>query len=101
MAVNTPQQGWVILPTSDHPVQAIPIDQAESAALTLSVNNEPLWQSVGSAQNGPGKVVTWYIGGTLPGWKGAPIAAAVVLEESNPELARTIGQSLLEATQTP
>jgi cell division protein FtsI/penicillin-binding protein 2 len=101
MAVNTLQQGWVILPTSIQPTQAIPMLQAESAANTLSISKEPLWQAVGSAQNGPGKVVTWYIGGTLPGWKGAPITIAVLLEEDNPALAKIIGQTLLESTQNP
>ena len=101
MAIDTSQQGWVILPSTQPPSQALPASQVASATQLLSAAAAPIWESLGSAQNGPGKVVTWYIGGTLPAWKGAPIAVAVVLEENNPALAQAIGQSLIETTPTP
>jgi len=44
------------------------------------------------------KELTWYIGGTLPGWSRTPIAVAVLLEENNPQLAQEIGQSLFGNT---
>lgn len=100
-AVDTSQQGWIILTSANKPVQALPISQADSAASELSDGNSPFWRAVGTAQNGPGKVVTWAIGGTLPGWKGAPIAIAVLLEQNDPALARQITATLLETVQNP
>lgn len=100
-AVDTSQQGWIILTNNNQSVQALPISQAASAAEELAAGTEPFWQAVGSAQNGPGKIVTWAIGGTLPGWKGAPIAITVLLEQDNPILAKRIAETLLETMQNP
>ena len=101
MAIDTSQQGWIILPSSGHSAQVFTTSQAAAAAQLLAVANTPTWQALGTAQNGPGKVVTWYIGGTLPTWKGAPMTVAIVLEENNPALAQAIGQALIETTPTP
>ncbi len=95
-AVNTPQQGWVVLPNQPA-VKAISSTGAENAAKQLAVTGAPLWGSLGSAFTPEGKII-WYLGGTRAEWQGSPLAVAVVLEDDNPNLARTIGRTLLEKT---
>jgi peptidoglycan glycosyltransferase len=101
MAVNIPQEGWTIISQLTAPIQVFPAEQATAAVKVLAVQAFPGWQSIGTAATSANKVITWYIGGTLPSWQGSPIAIAVVLEEDNPTLAEQIGQSLIKAAQNP
>ena len=64
------------------------------------MDNLPIWESMATVYQ-DNKVYSWYIGGTLSTWQGAPISIAVVLEENNPILAQQIGQSLLEEIVSP
>jgi membrane peptidoglycan carboxypeptidase len=97
LAVNTPQQGWVILPALDQPVEALPGPFAREVALALAGEN-PYW-SYTSTTNDP--QITWYLAGTLPDWSGTPLSLVVLLEEHNRELANTIGNSLIITAQKP
>ncbi len=100
VSVETPHQGWVILP-ADSPVAVFGNPQAVSAAVNrLASQNLPIWQSV-SAQRYNSTAYTWFIGGTLPQWSGTPLAIAVLLEENNPQLAQTIGETLLQNALQP
>jgi cell division protein FtsW (lipid II flippase) len=101
MAVNIPDEGWTVLSQITNPVQVFPADQAMAAVKALAVQAFPGWQAVGTAVSSTDKVITWYIGGTLPSWQGSPIVIALVLEEDNPALAEQIGQSLIKAAQNP
>jgi hypothetical protein len=100
IAVNTPQQGWVVLPSQPGSGQSLTAEQALYAAEALAIHDTALWDSVGQAATGEGKI-TWFIGGTRPGWQGTPLALAVLLEEDNPELAADIGLNLLLRTLRP
>jgi hypothetical protein len=42
-----------------------------------------------------GSPLTWYVGGTQPGWGGTPLALALVLEENDPQAAQDIGRQIL------
>jgi cell division protein FtsW (lipid II flippase) len=101
LAVNTPQAGWVILPPEGAPTQALPPGGAAAAARALALTDFPLWQSVAVANDPAGQPVTWYLGGTLPDFQGAPLAVAVLLEANDPTLAEAIGQTLLKAALQP
>ncbi len=96
VAVDTPQQGWVVLPNQP-PVKALSASAANNAADQLAISGRPLWGALGSAFTKEGKI-TWYLGGSRPEWQGSPLGVAVVLEEDNPALAEQIGQSLMEKT---
>jgi len=99
MAVNTPTQGWVILPSLSEPVQALPV---ASAAESLMVSGQPFWQASGKGiETQEHKTITWYLAGTLPGWQGTPLAIVVALEEDNPLLAQSIGQTLMKEALRP
>ncbi|NMB90044.1 MAG: hypothetical protein GYA17_16930, partial [Chloroflexi bacterium] len=99
MAVNTPQQGWVVLPTGQGK-RALPEAQAAQAVRLLALPDLPAWQSLGTAQT-EGHPLTWYLAGTLPEWQGSPLAVVVILEERDPALAQKIGRSILEETLLP
>lgn len=101
LAVNTPLQGWVILPASQNPVQIYTAETVHQVTASLAVENQPLWQTIGSAQTGEGKPLTWMIGGTLTEWTGTPLAIAVLLEEDNSTLAQDIGQGVLKSVLQP
>jgi cell division protein FtsI/penicillin-binding protein 2 len=93
IAVETPTQGWVILP-SKPAKEVFSSSAAAAAANILAQPGEFFWQTLARAEL-PSGPVTWYLAGTLPNWQGTPLAVAVLLEEDNPDLAEKIGQSLL------
>lgn len=98
-AVNTPQQGWVILPSG----KTTPVFR--TAAVTESAGKLPLtglpaWETTASAQL-EGTTITWYLAGTTPSWRGVPLALALVLEEDNPQLAARIGSAVLDTILHP
>jgi membrane peptidoglycan carboxypeptidase len=99
MAIDTPQEGWVIL-QSGAPATSIPSASLTAAARMLQKPDAPIWQFTGLAQTDKGPV-TWFMAGTNNVWQGIPLAMAVVLEEDNPELAAGLGDQLLEATLQP
>ncbi|MGD8403349.1 MAG: FtsW/RodA/SpoVE family cell cycle protein [Anaerolineales bacterium] len=92
LAVNTPQQGWVILPALGKPTEAIPAPFARETALELADNN-PYWSFTSASSN---SALTWYLAGTLPDWNGTPLALVVLLEENNRPEAVQIGEELFE-----
>lgn len=102
MAVKTPAQGWVILPDSSEPVQAL---QAESIAQTVNkyiLSNQSIWDHGDSFWDDQEKItLTWYMAGTQPGWDGTPLVVVILLEENNLAFAREIGQTLLTLALQP
>ena len=97
VAVDTPQQGWVVLPALDEPSQPLPENGVREIVPTYAGENS-FWSFTGDAKSTP---LTWYIAGTPPDWSGAPLALVVVLEENDPETAKEIGHNLLELTLKP
>jgi hypothetical protein len=97
LAVNTPQQGWVILPALDEPVEALPGPFARETALALAGEN-PYWMYTGIMDD---PQITWHLAGTLPDWSGTPLALVVLLEQDSLVLARAIGQELLQTALQP
>jgi hypothetical protein len=97
LAVNTPQQGWVVLPALDRSVDALPSPFARETTKELAGEN-PYWSFVGAAID---TSQTWYLAGTLPDWSGTPLALVVLLEEDNSFNAKQIGEALLEIALKP
>lgn len=97
LAVNTPQQGWVILPALDEPVEALPGPFSRETALVFMGDN-PYWSYTGT-MNDP--QITWYLAGTPPDWNGTPLALVVLLEEADRPTAAKIGKSLLATALQP
>ncbi len=108
MAVDTPQSGWVTLPLSSLPKQALTAASANQAAGALGSGELPIWQVVASNnENAPTETGTsysgysWYVGGTLPEWQGVPLALAVALEDNDPQLVQKIGRSVFQSAINP
>ena len=97
LAVNTPQQGWVILPVLGEPVETLSPPFARETAQEMAGDN-PYWSFMGANADTP---VTWYLAGTLPDWSGTPLALVVVLEERNSMLASKIGGELFNTALQP
>jgi hypothetical protein len=97
LAVDTPQQGWVILPALGEPVESLPAPFARETAQALA-GDGPYWSYVSATSKAP---LTWYMAGTLPDWGGTPLALVVLLEENNPRLAEEIGGELLNTALKP
>jgi len=91
-SILTPQQGWQILPNDGPSATRL----AGSAGETVEAMTTPealYWQSVSRASMDD-QTITWYIGGTIEDWKGAPLALALALETDDPSRAMEIGQTL-------
>ena len=72
MSVDTPQSGWVTLPLSSQPVQALPAPSANQAAGALKAIELPIWQVVASSNESTSAaaVTDQSVPGVLlvPGW---------------------------------
>jgi cell division protein FtsI/penicillin-binding protein 2 len=100
VSVDTPQEGWVVLPALGTPLEAVTAAQADEAATAFTNEGKNYWSHIGRAtgQEGP---VTWFIAGTPPNWTGTPLAIVVLLEQDNERLAQWIGQELLTDAMSP
>jgi len=94
IAVDTSEQGWVVLSTSSQPVEAIQAKAADEAASSFIVEQKPFWGYTSKASSDD-SVVSWFIAGTLPDWQGSPLVVVVTLEEDNSFLAKSIGSEIL------
>lgn len=96
IAVNTPQQGWVVLSEQSQPVEVIQAEGANEAALSFIVEGKPYWGHI-SQTNADDTIITWLLAGTLPDWGGTPLVLVVTLEENNIILAEQIRDNFLDA----
>jgi cell division protein FtsI/penicillin-binding protein 2 len=109
MAVDTPLSGWVSIPASSTPQSSLQASAANNTARKLSATDLPIWEVVSTlhqdettSSNGQNAVsYSWYLGGTSPDWKGAPLAIAVLLEEKDPQLAQEIGRAVFNRAIYP
>jgi membrane peptidoglycan carboxypeptidase len=99
-SVDTPREGWVVLPALGTSREAVTAAQADSAAAAFIQAGKNYWSHIGRADGKEGSV-TWYIAGTPPNWTGTPLAVVVLLEQDNERLAQWIGQELLTDAMTP
>ena len=101
LAVNTPQAGWVLLPSLEKPRQIIPAEATSKVVNRLAIPGQITWHSVVVEKNQPDQGISWFAGGTTPAWEGVPLAIAVVLEVENPILVKDIGEAVLQAAMLP
>jgi hypothetical protein len=99
-AVNTPNDGWVVLPALGTPFEALAAAAADEAAGSMIGDGQAYWAHRGSAESEESKI-TWFIGGTPPHWQASPLVVAVLLEEDDAQLAEEIGRELLSAAMNP
>ena len=100
LAVDTSQQGWIVLPALGQSMQIFNATIADQLANQLAIQNQPFWEWIGAGNTGA-YFSTWFLGGTLPNWKGTPLVVVVLLEENDAVSARTIGTQLLQTAIVP
>ena len=100
MAVNTPNNGWIVLPALGTPFEAISAAKADETAASLIGDGQIYWSYIGVAESEESPV-TWFIGGTPPNWQATPLVVVVLREEDNVELAQDIGGELLTSAMNP
>ncbi|HSF83189.1 MAG TPA: FtsW/RodA/SpoVE family cell cycle protein [Anaerolineales bacterium] len=101
LAVNTPQAGWVLLPSLEKPSQLVTAEAAYEVATQLSHPELAIWYSVAVEQNQQDIGISWFSGGTLPGWEGLPLALVVIVEDNNPAVVENIGKTILQEALLP
>ncbi len=99
LAVNTPQQGWIVLPALGTPQTVFDPATANSTALGLAVRQNVFWEYL-DREHAESNDVTWYIAGTIPSWAGTPMAIAVLVEADDPGAAE-LGRQVLQAALHP
>jgi cell division protein FtsW (lipid II flippase) len=95
IAVNTPTQGWVILP-SGQKNQVFISEGILNAVNLLNDGESPFWHTTSSVPTKEGQT-HWFVGGTLPDWQGTSIALVVVIEGNSAETATSIGMDILNS----
>ncbi|NWG35867.1 MAG: FtsW/RodA/SpoVE family cell cycle protein [Chloroflexi bacterium] len=100
LAVNTPREGWVVLPAEGTPMKVGQPSAMTEAALSYAVQEGSFWSYIGTARDDVSSV-TWFIGGTLPSWQASPLTLVLLLEEDDPLEAGRIGGELLGALTNP
>ncbi len=95
-AVNTLDQGWVVLPALDEPRELFSAQVADEAAHSFVQEGKAYWSYAGQGVINK-TTVSWLIAGTPPDWQGAPLALVVALEENNTQLAAQMGDALFSS----
>ncbi|MDP1546452.1 MAG: FtsW/RodA/SpoVE family cell cycle protein [Anaerolineales bacterium] len=95
-AVNTIEQGWVILPALGMPSNVLQEQAANDAAQAFLKQGKSYWSHTGQASLNE-TIITWHLAGTQPDWQGASLVLVVALEENNTFLAQFIADNLMSA----
>ncbi len=93
MAVNIPEKGWTVLSSSDSK-QVANTRYLQDIVNLLSRMDIPAWE-ISSNVIEEDVNISWYLTGTLPEWQSTPIVLTIVLEDSQPEIARINGRKLI------
>lgn len=99
-ALDTPNDGWVVLAALGTPIEALRATSADQAAQSFTVEGDSNWSYIGQAKSKESPV-TWFVAGTGPNWQASPLVVVVLLEEDNVNLAEQIGSELLVKVMNP
>jgi cell division protein FtsW (lipid II flippase) len=99
-AVNTPNDGWIVLPALGTPFEVLPPTAADDAATSMITDGTNYWMHIGQADSEESPV-TWFIAGTPPNWQASPLVVVVLLEEDDRQLAQQIGREILSDAMNP
>jgi membrane peptidoglycan carboxypeptidase len=100
LAVNTPQEGWVVLPALGEEFAAFSGEAADTAASAFAKPERAYWEWSTAAKSDD-ETVVWYMGGTLPSWRGSPLSLALLLESDDLAAANRIGEGILDTAVSP
>ncbi len=100
LAVDTYQQGWVVLPAQGESIHSFSQAAIDEVTSRLEAENHHYWEWNGFA-NSAKEPVSWFLAGTLPGWQGTPISLVVLVEGLDPSAAQQIGRPLIQTVLKP
>jgi hypothetical protein len=100
-AVDMEPAGWIIFPPIDKPKQLLSEVMANFLGNKYEVPELSIWQDSVVVEKSAGGNVTWFVGGTSPGWEGIPYGIVVLLESDSQSAATDFGQSLLLEAMQP
>lgn len=95
MAVDTPAQGWVILPAGQK-TQSFTSDGIQMALSQYADDDSPLWHTTASVPTSEGQI-HWFVAGTTQQWQGTPLALTLVIEGNTAETTTELGINLLNS----
>ncbi len=75
--------------------QAIPESIANQVQDRLSAEDAKIWYQMGHSLLSDQPTLTWLIGGNTRSWTGSPLAVAILIEDSAPQLVQEIARQLL------
>ena len=75
--------------------QAIPESIATQIQDRLAAEEAKIWYQMGHSLTKDQGILTWLIGGNTSSWTGSPLALAILVEDSAPQLAQDIARQLL------
>jgi membrane peptidoglycan carboxypeptidase len=100
LAVDTSQQGWVVLPALSEPVEVFTPEAAKKTAMQLAAQNQTYWEWIGRTDPGQ-EPETWYLAGTASNWQGTPLSVVVLIEGNYPATAQNVGRELIQEAIRP
>ena len=91
-AVNTQQEGWVVV-SSTESYQVISSEEADNMTILLASSEIPGWEMSTQSKDEQGRY-SWYAAGTPSNWTGAPIVLVMVSENASAEDLRQAGRAI-------
>ncbi len=91
------QGDWQMFSGQDSASQILTADEVDRIVFFYDVFEDAYWELIQKEEINAESNVTWYVGGTIPGWEGKPLVLAVLLEETNQDEARAIGRAILNS----
>ena len=101
--VNAHQLGdgtWSTFPNYDENKRVLSVDITSQITELFSTQDGTFWGVTSIVINEEEEQITWFVGGTPADWQGDPYVVVIVLEDESPEMAASIGTSLLDSVIT-
>jgi cell division protein FtsW (lipid II flippase) len=90
------QDDWLLLPVLETPQRVLTTAEVDQVVKRMDLVQEVFWEVVQIVEEEQSPSVTWYVGGTIPGWEGRSLTLVVLIEGTDRDAAQQIGQSILK-----
>lgn len=90
------QDSWQVLPVLAPPRRVLTVTEVDQIVENFDNIQEVFWEVIQNIATTSSSHVTWYVGGTIPGWEGRSLTLAVLLEDASRDDAQQIGQAILK-----
>jgi len=98
--VNAHQLGdgtWSTFPGFEENKRVLSPDLTSQITELFSTQDVAFWSVTSIVITEEEEPITWFVGGTPADWQGDPYVIVIVLEDDSPDIAASIGMSLLES----